>query len=354
MQKILEQKQQAGLSALIYCRVSSTKQRIERSGLESQEQRCRVYADQQGYDVEAVFPDDVSGGGDFMQRPGMRAMLAYLDAQAGKPYVVIFDDLKRFARDTEFHIKLRREFAKRGALVECLNFKLEDTPEGVFIETIMAAQGQLEWEQNRRQVIQKMKARVENGFWVFKAPVGYKYVAAKGGGGKVLVPDETLAPIVREALEGYATGRFVSQAEVQRFLEGNPLYPKDRKDGSIRPMTITRLLKKAVYAGYVEAPKWDVSLRQGQHEGLITFESHQRILDNLEGKKRAPAARKDYNEDFPLRGFVVCSCCGNAMTAAWSTGCRKRYAYYRCETRGCEAKSKSVARAKMEAGFVAS
>jgi DNA invertase Pin-like site-specific DNA recombinase len=89
MQKILEQKQQAGLSALIYCRVSSTKQRIEGSGLESQEQRCRVYADQQGYDVKAVFPDDVSGGGDFMQRPGMRAMLAYLDAQAGKPYVVI-------------------------------------------------------------------------------------------------------------------------------------------------------------------------------------------------------------------------------------------------------------------------
>ena len=29
--------------ALIYCRVSSTKQRIEGSGLESQEQRCRAY-----------------------------------------------------------------------------------------------------------------------------------------------------------------------------------------------------------------------------------------------------------------------------------------------------------------------
>ncbi|MEM7745634.1 MAG: recombinase family protein [Pseudomonadota bacterium] len=64
-----------------------------------------------------VFPDDVSGGGDFMKRPAMRALLAYLDAQEEKEFAVVIDDLKRFARDTEFHIKLRREFAKRGARV---------------------------------------------------------------------------------------------------------------------------------------------------------------------------------------------------------------------------------------------
>ena len=337
--------------ALIYCRVSDRKQRLQGSGLDSQEQRCRKYADEHGYNVEMVFPDDVSGGGDFMKRPGMRAMLAYLEAQSGKAYVVIFDDLKRFARDTQFHLALRGELASRGAGVECLNFKFEDTPEGMFVETIFAAQGQLEREQNRRQVVQKMKARVESGFWVFRAPVGYKHVPAPGGGGKVLVPDEPLATVVREALEGYANGRFTSQAEVQRYFESNPYFPKDFKDGSLRAMTVSRLLKKVVYAGYVEAPKWAVNLRKGQHEGLISFETWQRIQDNLEDRKRAPAARKDYDEDFPLRGFVRCGSCGNAMTAAWSTGCRKRYAYYRCMTRGCDEKSKSVPRARLESVF---
>ncbi|MEP3847439.1 MAG: recombinase family protein [Paracoccaceae bacterium] len=337
--------------ALIYCRVSSTKQRLEGSGLESQEQRCRAYAEDKGYLVEGVFPDDVSGGGDFLRRPGMVALLSYLDAQKGKSYVVIFDDLKRFARDTEFHLKLRREFAKRGARIECLNFRFEDSSEGKFIETVIAAQGELEREQNRRQVVQKMKARVENGFWVFRAPVGYKHVPSPTGGGKVLVPDEVLAPVVRAALEGFATGHFASQAEVQRFLESNPHYPKDQKNGNIRPMTISRLLKKVVYAGYVEAPKWGVSVRKGQHEGLISFETFQRIQDNLEGRKRGPAARADYNEDFPLRGFVDCDCCGNSMTAAWSKGKYQHYAYYRCVTRGCEMKGKSVPRAKMEDGF---
>ena len=336
--------------AVIYCRVSSVRQRLEGGGLDSQEQRCRSYADEKGYEVEAVFPDDVSGGGDFMRRPGMVALLSYLDAQKSKQYVVIFDDLKRFARDTEFHLKLRREFAKRGAIIECLNFHFEDTPEGKFIETIIAAQGELEREQNRRQVLQKMQARVEAGLWVFRAPVGYRYVIATGGG-KVLAIDEPVASTVRQALEGYATGRFVTQAEVQRFLERDPHFPKDRSDGTLRSMTVTRLLKKPVYAGYVEAPNWGVSLRKGQHEPLISFETFQRIQDNLEGRKRGPAARKDYNEDFPLRGFVLCDCCGKAMTAAWSKGCSKHYAYYRCETRGCVAKSKSVPRAKLEDGF---
>lgn len=337
-------------TALIYCRVSSTKQKREGGGLDSQEHRCREYASERGYDVEMVFPDDVTGGGDYMKRPGMRAMLAYMDAQPGKRYTVIFDDLKRLARDTEFHIKLRREFAQRGATVESPNFRFEDTPEGRFIETMFAAQGELEREQNRRQVIQKMKARVEAGYWVFRVPVGYRYVSGKGHGGKVLVPDEPLATVVREALEGFACGRFASQAEVQRFLENDPHFPKDRKDGSLRPMTVSRLLRKVVYAGYVEAPAWGVPVREGQHEGLIDFRTHQRILDNLDGRKR-PAARKDFNEDFPLRGYVYCDDCGHAMTAAWSKGMTRHYAYYLCDTRGCVSKRKSIPRAKIEDGF---
>lgn len=166
--------------AIIYCRVSGTKQAVEGHGLESQEARCREHAVQNGYQVEAVFPDDVSGGGDFIKRPGMVALLAYLDAQSDKQYTVIFDDLKRFARDTEFHFKLRRMFAERGARVECLNFKFEDSPEGKFIETIIAAQGELEREQNGRQVIQKMKARMQNGYWVFYPPMGTNMMTSKG------------------------------------------------------------------------------------------------------------------------------------------------------------------------------
>ena len=95
--------------ALIYCRVSSEKQKKGGHGLESQEHRCRLYADQKDYEVDKVFSDSFTGGGDFFKRPKMSALLEYLSANAHNDYVVIFDDLKRFARDTAFHFKLKKE-----------------------------------------------------------------------------------------------------------------------------------------------------------------------------------------------------------------------------------------------------
>ena len=345
-------KQEEETRALVYCRVSSVKQRLDGTGLESQEHRCRQYALLKGYDVEAVFPDDTSGGGDFMKRPGMRAMLAFLDAQPDKRYVVIFDDLKRFARDTEFHFKLKSEFTARRARIECLNYNFDDTPEGKFVETIFAAQGELEREQNRRQTIQKMRARVEKGYWVFQAPRGYRYARSREHG-KLLVPDEPLASIVREAMEGYASGRFDSQVEVKRFLESQPEYPKELPNGEIRNQRVTELLTRPVYAGYVEAPAWGIPLRKGHHEGLISFATYQRIQERLIEGAKAPA-RKDLNADFPLRGFVLCDDCGKPLTACWSrskTG--TRHPYYLCPTKGCPSYRKSIRRDDLEGEFEA-
>ncbi|MBI1340828.1 recombinase [bacterium] len=335
-------------SAIIYCRVSSKKQGVEGTGLDSQELRCRQYAAANGYDVDAVFTDDVSGGGDFMKRPGMVAVLEHLKKNSAKGYVVIFDDLKRFARDTVFHLKLREAMAAYNASVECLNFKFEDTPEGKFVETVIAAQGELERLQNRRQVIQKMKARLERGYWVFAAPVGYRYQHSKAEG-KILVPDETLAPIVREALEGYATGRFDIQAEVMRFLEAQADFPKNG-EGRVRQQQVKEILTRPVYAGMVEAPNWDVPLRPGKHEALISYETYQRIQDRLAGKAKMPA-RRDTSADFPLRGFIVCGDCDAPLTACWSKGRHAVYPYYLCQTRSCVSYGKSIRREVLEGEF---
>ncbi len=252
---------------------------------------------------------------------------------------------------TVFHIKLRQEFKARGASVECLNFRFEDTPEGTFVETIMAAQGELEREQNRRQTIQKMKARVEKGYYVWNTPPrGLRYEARRDEG-KVLVRDEPVASILTEALEGFANGRFETQVEVKRFLEAQPLYPKDLPDGTIRNQRIPELLSNTTYAGYVEAPSWGVSLRKGQHDGLITFQTFGRIQERLRGGAKAPA-RKDISADFPLRGFILCDDCDKPLTACWSTSkTGQKHPYYMCKTKGCESYRKSIRRDQLHGDF---
>ena len=62
-------------SAVIYRRVSSTKQTKDGDGLNSQETRCRDFARLKGYNVLGVFSDDVSGS--VTDRPGMISMLSF-------------------------------------------------------------------------------------------------------------------------------------------------------------------------------------------------------------------------------------------------------------------------------------
>ena len=165
-----------GREGLVYPRVSSDRQKAEGHGLESQEERSKTELKRLGVPWVKTFPDSYSGGGDFMERPAMKEMLAYIDAHPHKKYLVIFDDLKRFARDTEFHFKLRTALKSRDVSLKCLNYNFDDSPEGRFIETIMAGQAELERHQNKRQVVQKMKSRLELGYWTFGSKKGYDIV----------------------------------------------------------------------------------------------------------------------------------------------------------------------------------
>jgi site-specific DNA recombinase len=54
-----------------------------------------------------------------------------------------------------------------------------------------------------------------------------------------------------------------------------------------------------LYAGYIEVPNWNVPLRKGHHEGLVSFATWQKIQERLTGGKKSPA-RADLAADFLL------------------------------------------------------
>ncbi|VAW75400.1 hypothetical protein MNBD_GAMMA13-702 [hydrothermal vent metagenome] len=334
--------------AVIYCRVSSAAQTKRGDGLGSQETRCQEYANMRGYTVIAAFKDDVSGG--LVDRPGMNAMLAHLKKHKKDPQIVLIDDISRLARGVQAHIELRAAISLAGGILESPTVDFTDDADGELQEYILATVAQHQRRKNAEQTKARMRARTMNGHYVFAKPYGYRYEKYKGQG-NTLVRDEPLASIVTEALEGYASGRFQLQAEVKRFLETQPEFPKVG-GGIVLNQTVTNLLKRVVYAGYIEVPKWDVSLRKGHHEALISFETYQRIQERLAGNAKTPA-RKDLNKDFPLRGAVTCGDCATPLTACWSKGRTRAYPYYLCPKRGCESYGKSIRREKVEGEFVA-
>lgn len=324
---------------LVYARVSSKRQEIEGTGLQSQETRCKQELDRLNVPFLRTFPDSFTGGGDFMKRPAMSALLRYIDEHPHKKFVVVFDDLKRFARDTQFHIELRKAFNFRDVILKCPNFKFEDSPEAEFVETIFAASNQLDRKQNQRQVVQKQKARLENGYRAFPAPKGY----TKGKDvmhGKIEIPN-LQATYIKEALEGFASMRFMYKIDAVKFLQEHDIISK--KQGAEKGIdTFTKMLNEIFYAGYIEYTPWEVKRRPGHHEAIITLETFEQNQKRL-SKRTSTFVRRDIRDEFELRRLVLCGQCNKYLTA-----CNARshtgtlHPYYMCGNKDCELDGKSI------------
>ena len=157
--------------AVIYCRVSSLQQTTQGTGLESQETRCREFADYRSYEVIETFTDEMSGSA--VSRPGMQAMLKFLRRKRKQGLIVIIDDISRLARGLEAHLRLRGDIASAGATLESPSIEFGEDSDSQLVENLLASVSQHQREKNKEQTKNRMRARMLNGYWVFHAPLGY-------------------------------------------------------------------------------------------------------------------------------------------------------------------------------------
>ncbi len=284
-----------------------------------------------------------------MRRPSMRELLAYVRANRDKKFVVVFDDLKRFARDLKFHMALMEAFTECDIIPLCLNFNFEDSPSGRFVERVLAAQAELDREQNAEQVINKMEARLLAGYWPFSKKRGYDMVFILGRG-KVAQPNKLGYEVIKPALEGFASGNLPRKIDVANFMVERGMWAGKEP---VRCLDhVSGMLEDPFFAGFIEYLPWGVSRRDGQHTGLIKPDTFLRIQARL-GKDEAKAKpRKDTSDQFPLRGLITCALCDGHLSAAPSTSrSKKKYEYYFCQNRKCELYFKTLPKKDVEDDF---
>ncbi|MAN73356.1 MAG: recombinase [Henriciella sp.] len=337
-----------GEKAVIYCRVSDTKQKLEGHGLDSQEVRCIDYAQRCGYDIVQVFKDDASGG--IADRPRFIEMLAFLEARKAEAHVVIVDDINRISRSLEVHLMFREKLKAIGARFESPTQKFGDGADDRMVEMMLVNVAEYQRLKNAEQTKNRMWGRLKNGYWVFQPPRGYVFEKV-GAHGKMLVRDEPVASILKEALESFASGRLQTMAEVKRFLETFPEYPRDTKAGEVRIQRIRDLLTRVIYAGYIEHEAWGIERTRGHHEPIISLETFEKIQDRLDGKAAKVPAKLNLNELLPLRGFVKCGDCDHPYTGSRVKGRSKYYVYYECFNKSCPSYRKSIKKAEIEKAF---
>ena len=328
-------------SVVIYCRVSSKKQVSDGNGLDSQERKCRNWCSLKGYKVLRVFKEEGVSGGK-KDRPAFNRMLDFL-TQLKEPCIVLVEDLNRWARETINHFLLKQQIMALGHSLQSVNMTLEDTEESELMETMSASISQYERKKNAKRAKTCMQENAKQGFWILATPIGYQ---RKRVNKRVhCIRLEPTASYIEEALEGFASGKFLTQKDVLNFLKDKDLRNFNDKPIKVSFNTVKTILENKKYTSIFPYEKWDIAEQQWAIEPIISIQTYTKIQERLHKKKNVLKERKYVMDDmtFPLRRWVRCANCGKPLTGSKSRNkLGNYYPYYHCRNKDCSMKGKGI------------
>lgn len=307
-------------TAIAYIRVSDPRQVTEGNSLTSQRKLAKQHCSSRGYVLDRVFEErGESAKSD--HRTVLKEMLAYCRLRREKIHVLIIPKIDRLARYSTDYGNIKIQLGRYGVKVESIGEQFDDSPAGKFTENVLAAAAQFDNEVRAERCKGGMEEAVEEGRWVWKAPIGFRNVRVSKRG--TIEPNPTTAPIVIEAFERLACGLHTQKA-VWLWVNESGLRVS-------RPHFYALIRNKA-YIGQIEA-FGKITNAKPPFVALVSTT----IFYKAQTAGAKPVEHKALydrdNPDFPLRGTAKCEC-GRFFTACWSKGASQRYPYYRCL--GCQ------------------
>ena len=326
--------------AVVYCRVSTEDQKNNGLSIETQENLCTEEARKDGYSV-LVVKDEGKSGGSIKGRPGMRQIIQMVLNKEIHALFVIHSD--RLARNTADHLYLRDLFRKNNVVLKCINQPMtDDSAVSRTMDTMMATFNEMQRLITSEKVIMTMTEKAKAGYWPNKAPLGFRNVpnpdlSAGRIGGKMVVPDPVMAPLVRKGFELYVTGNY------NVYHLGDILFSRGLKTKFNKQLSHGRLfdvLKNRFYLGELHWGK--VDLEKAKHEAIVSEELFNQVQKMLATRNHHACRRRKFS--WLLSGFLWCYTHNCRYTAEWHL--KKHIGYYHCRNRsGC---GKYVEVGKME------
>ena len=176
------------MSNIAYIRVSHTES-LNGTSLETQEKRCRAFAELHGFSIDKVYSEVVSGGVEFRKRPVFQKVLSEL--KSGSNLVVSrLDRLSRKVIDT---LKLVDDFKKehKDICITDIGNIHKDGVSKIFV-TILASLAEIERENISQRIKQSKSIAKEERKYLG----GFKELGFRVDENNQLVPDEKEFPIV--------------------------------------------------------------------------------------------------------------------------------------------------------------
>jgi len=303
-----------------YARVSTEEQAKINQSLPVQKRRIGLYCEQSGIPLLKVFEGSESAR--TAEREGLQRALEFCRENRKKVSHFVVCDLSRLARNNQDQAQIILELKILGITFVSIDEPLtDDSALGLFIRNVYGSVNQLFSDQLSERTKYRMQAAVKAGRFPFPAPLGYV------NRDKRLYLDSERAPLIREAFELVASGRYATTDAVLKVVSALGLTTKKGKP--VTKQTFARMLQNPIYCGWVVSGELKA---RGDHEAIIPEELFNQVQKQLNTKG---TSHKKLNEDFPLRGVIRCATCGKLLTAGWSKGRNKHYAHYWCWTPKC-------------------
>jgi DNA invertase Pin-like site-specific DNA recombinase len=302
----------------------STKEQAQNLSLPTQLRACREYCSRHGLKVVAVF-EDAGESAKTTDRPEFKRLLEYCRTKKGQVEVLVVYNVTRFARNAYDHAIVRTLLHRLGVSLRSVNEPIGDDSVGKLTENMLAAIAQFDNDVKSERTKAGMVAALERGRWTWRAPLGYLRGAIRSGEPS-LIPDPERAPLVQKAFALVGSGEQVTDT----LTTITALGLKTLKGDPLTPQTLGAMLRNEIYAGYVNAPGFDLKGIRGDFSPLVPEVLFTRVQNRLAAGGSSPQSKSLDNPRFPLRRFVKCDRCDLPLTGSASKGRSSRYGYYHC------------------------
>ena len=325
--------------AIIYVRVSTSRQAESDLSIPDQIERCQSYCRQHGWEVVDVFTEPGASALD-EDRPVFQEMI--YRATKGNPPVkyVVVHSLSRFSRDSlhsEFYF---RQLRKSGVELVSITQDIGLDGSGEFIRKILNVFDEHQSRENAKHVHRAMLENARQGFWNgARPPYGYGVKTKELRGTKekkILVVNEEEARVVQQifALATGGRGRPMGVKAIATHLSERGIL---RRGLRFSTGSVYEILTSTTYAGRHYFNRFDSRTRRPHPPSqwvelpvpaIIddqTFNTVQGLLQERNPKRVPPRV---VNGPTILAGIARCGHCGAALIQ--NTGKGGAYRYYCC------------------------
>lgn len=297
---------------VIYARVSSKEQERDGFSIPAQNKFLKEYALKNGLRIVEEFSDSETAK--HQGRTNFNKMLEFFKENKDVN-ILLVEKTDRLYRNFKDYVTLEDydleiHLAKEGSIIS-KNSRSHDK----FIHGIKVLMAKNYIDNLSEEISKGLREAIEEGFWPFKPPYGYKR-----GKDKHLEISEHEGLFVYKAFEYYASGKYSLRKLVDKLYEDGYYYSV--KKPKIHRASLVTILKNPMYTGIL---MYCGGIHVGKHSAIVSKE----LFDKAQ--KGASLDRKSKHRkhfDFAYAGLnIQCHECGYQMTAELK---KNKYIYYHC------------------------